>query len=207
MNEYHQQLLPILERYLSPINARAFLDKAMRNAGLTANVPFECQHLTSLVARLTPSLNLFLGDKAAQVVIGQINKLGPAPATFPAVRVDIAREADIQTARNCARSQCATLQASSFMIKRVLTVVSELARNIVNYSKGGWIELQSSAGGVTITAVDRGPGIANLEVILAGNYRSRTGLGLGIIGVRRLAQHFSIETGSTGTRVEATVSL
>src|SRR5438045_5270623 len=103
MNEYHQQLLPILERYLSPINARAFLDKAMRNAGLTADLPFEGQRLTSLVVRLTPSLNLFLGEKAAQVVIGQINKLGPAPATFPAVRVDIAREADIQTARNCAR--------------------------------------------------------------------------------------------------------
>src|SRR4029078_11004264 len=40
---------------------------------------------------------------------------------------------------------------------------------------------------------DSGPGIANLPDILDGQYRSKTGMGLGIIGVRRLVDQFHIE--------------
>ena len=39
-------------------------------------------------------------------------------------------------------------------------------------------------------------GIANLEEILAGRYRSETGLGMGIIGTKRLMDEFDIETAS-----------
>ena len=50
---------------------------------------------------------------------------------------------------------------------------------------------------------DKGPGIANLQTILDGQYRSQSGMGLGLIGARRLMDHFKIHTGiDKGTTVE-----
>jgi signal transduction histidine kinase/CheY-like chemotaxis protein len=49
---------------------------------------------------------------------------------------------------------------------------------------------------------DRGPGIANLQTILDGSYRSTTGMGLGIVGARRLMDQFDITTApNSGTVV------
>ena len=52
-----------------------------------------------------------------------------------------------------------------------------------------------------IIAQDQGPGIAQIDVILAGEYRSRTGLGRGILGAKKLADHFDIQTGPSGTTI------
>ena len=41
---------------------------------------------------------------------------------------------------------------------------------------------------------DRGPGIRDLETILEGRYESQTGMGLGIIGARRLMDQFQIDS-------------
>jgi serine/threonine-protein kinase RsbT len=207
VTEYHQRLLPILERYLSPINARALFDKALGTVGVTNDTPFDRRHVTPLVARLMPSLKLFLGEDAAGLVVREIDKIGPSATPSPPLRIEVEREPDILTARHRARESCLSLVAGSFVTMRVLTIVSELARNIVNYSRGGFIEIQPAEGGIHITATDRGPGIPNLDIILAGKYRSRTGLGLGIVGVRRLAQQFSIQTSADGTCVAAKVLL
>ena len=40
---------------------------------------------------------------------------------------------------------------------------------------------------------------------MAGKYKSRTGLGAGILGVKRLGSHFEIQTGPTGTRIRVEV--
>jgi signal transduction histidine kinase len=49
---------------------------------------------------------------------------------------------------------------------------------------------------------DQGPGIADLDAVLEGRYRSATGMGMGIAGTRRLMDHFHLETGPGGTVVE-----
>jgi signal transduction histidine kinase/DNA-binding response OmpR family regulator len=49
---------------------------------------------------------------------------------------------------------------------------------------------------------DTGPGILNLDEILNGRYVSKTGLGMGLIGTRRLMEHFSIASTPSGTQVE-----
>ena len=41
-----------------------------------------------------------------------------------------------------------------------------------------------------VTVSDSGPGIPNLDEILEGRYKSETGLGMGIIGTRRLMDEF-----------------
>jgi serine/threonine-protein kinase RsbT len=78
--------------------------------------------------------------------------------------------------------------------------VSELARNIILYAAEGAVELEPLGTGVEaklrVRATDRGPGIPppQLEAILGGQYRSRSGLGKGIVGVKRVANTFSIES-------------
>ena len=42
--------------------------------------------------------------------------------------------------------------------------------------------------------IDRGPGIPDLDAVLGGRYRSPTGMGLGILGARRLMDRIDIAT-------------
>ena len=63
---------------------------------------------------------------------------------------------------------------------------------------------RGGGAGIEIVAHDEGPGIGNLDEILAGRYRSRTGMGLGLVGAKRLMDELTIETGpGKGTTVTA----
>jgi serine/threonine-protein kinase RsbT len=87
-----------------------------------------------------------------------------------------------------------------------MTAVSELARNIVQYARSGQIVLspRSSPPGIEIVARDAGPGIADLDAIMDGRYRSKLGMGLGLRGVKKLAERFDVHTASgRGTTVSA----
>ena len=48
---------------------------------------------------------------------------------------------------------------------------------------------------------DLGDGIPHLQSVLDGNYRSATGMGLGIVGARRLMDHFAIQATAKGSTV------
>ncbi|UEM01898.1 ATP-binding protein [Skermanella rosea] len=91
---------------------------------------------------------------------------------------------------------------------RIATAVSEVCRNAYAYATGGKAEfrIQEVAGKVAlvIEVGDRGPGISELDDILAGRYRSRTGMGLGLLGARRLMDKLDIETSGDGTTVRLT---
>ncbi|MDP2275443.1 MAG: hypothetical protein Q8K32_32145 [Archangium sp.] len=89
---------------------------------------------------------------------------------------------------------------------RLATASSELARNISMYAKQGTLTLRLSDENThwrfDVSAVDEGPGIHNLAEILRGEYRSRTGLGRGIIGTRALLDELNIDTApGKGTRI------
>jgi serine/threonine-protein kinase RsbT len=96
-------------------------------------------------------------------------------------------------------------------MQKVTTIVSELARNIVLYAQRGNIEIGFNhlerKGQIVVTAVDNGPGIPNLNQIMGGQYQSRTGLGKGILGTKRLADSFHISTSNQGTSITAAVTL
>jgi serine/threonine-protein kinase RsbT len=78
---------------------------------------------------------------------------------------------------------------------RLTTAVSELARNIVLYAGTGQVEVRpTSPPGLEVVARDNGPGIANLARIMGGDYRSRHGMGLGLRGVKKLAERFDVQT-------------
>jgi signal transduction histidine kinase/DNA-binding response OmpR family regulator len=123
--------------------------------------------------------------------------------------VEIRQERDTVNARQRARQISRLLGFDLQDQTRISTAVSEIARNAFNYAGGGKIEF--SIEGRTqpqlfvTKVVDRGPGIANLPAILEGRYVSQTGMGLGIIGAKRLMDRFQIDSApGTGTTVVLT---
>ena len=122
--------------------------------------------------------------------------------------MEVNSENDVVVARSEALKLCRRMGATRFATQRVATVVGELARNIVSYTPGGRVEISlDESGRVLISARDKGSGISNLDEILSGGYESRTGLGLGLLGTKRLAEQFSIQTGPNGTSVEVHLKL
>lgn len=90
----------------------------------------------------------------------------------------------------------------------IATAVSELARNILKYAHSGEIRLRrvegSSGSGVEVCATDRGPGIADVDAAMSDHFSTGNTLGLGLPGVRRLMDDFSLEsTPGQGTCVTA----
>ena len=110
----------------------------------------------------------------------------------------VEREEDIASVRQRVRSLSERLGFGLQDQTRIATAVSEIARNAYAYAGGGRVEYGvDDADGrqsLTVRIADAGPGIADLEAVLEGRYRSPTGLGIGITGSRRLMDRFDIES-------------
>ncbi|MFC1974975.1 anti-sigma regulatory factor [Chloroflexota bacterium] len=91
---------------------------------------------------------------------------------------------------------------------KIAVVISELARNITLYTEGGTITLIALAGnkkGIRIIAQDKGPGIEDVERVLAGGYTTSKGLGMGVSGSKNIMDEFEIQTViGGGTTIKAT---
>jgi serine/threonine-protein kinase RsbT len=98
---------------------------------------------------------------------------------------------------------CEEMGAASYAVQKVTTIVSELARNIGSYGSGT-LEVEPMDGQgrrLLIRAADSGPGIPNLDLVLSGRYLSKTGLGRGLLGTKRLPDNFGVATGNRGTTI------
>jgi signal transduction histidine kinase len=121
--------------------------------------------------------------------------------------VRLAREEDVVAARQRARQVAEALGMDAQGQTRVATAVSEMSRNAFRYAAGGTVEfaLDQDAPSLTITISDTGAGIPHLQSILNGTYRSTTGMGVGIVGTRRLVDAFDI-TSTPGKGTVVTLS-
>jgi signal transduction histidine kinase/CheY-like chemotaxis protein len=119
--------------------------------------------------------------------------------------VEIATEQDVVLARQRARQIAASVGFDLQEQTRIATAVSEIARNAFEYARGGRVEFELRQDGrpaLVIHVEDMGPGIRDLDAVLDGRYKSRTGMGLGLIGARRLMEDFEIHsTPGRGTSV------
>ncbi|MGD9765732.1 MAG: ATP-binding protein [Candidatus Binatia bacterium] len=117
---------------------------------------------------------------------------------IPIVSLVLRYERDVVMARQRARNLAGALGFDAQDQTRIATAVSEIARNAFTYGREGrvefWVEGTTVPQVFVASIADKGPGIRDLESILAGAYESRTGMGLGIIGTRRLMDHVDIET-------------
>lgn len=115
--------------------------------------------------------------------------------------VDIRLENDVVLVRQKARALAAALKFDSQDKTRIATAVSEVARNTFQYAGGGQAEFRLEERPekmMTITLRDQGRGIADLEKILDGRYVSQTGMGVGLLGARRLMDYFDIKSSAQG---------
>ncbi len=122
------------------------------------------------------------------------------------LRVPIANEADIVTARQRGRELAAASGFRSTDQTLIATAISEMARNIIAYARGGEIvlsALESQDGrGILIVARDDGPGIADTALAMRDGYSTTKSLGMGLPGARRLMDEFDLVSAlGSGTTV------
>jgi signal transduction histidine kinase len=133
-----------------------------------------------------------------------VNTASPGQS-HPITTVALTLENDVVLARQRARAIAARLGFDVQDQVRFATAVSELARNAFRYARDGRvafaIEREGDRSLLVARVTDRGPGVPDLKRVLEGQYVSSTGMGIGIMGARRLSDRFTIDTGASGTTV------
>ncbi len=120
-------------------------------------------------------------------------------------RIAIAREDDVYMASTIGKKVAEECGLNISQQTKLVVSIMELTRNIVFYAGKGELQINSAhPHGIEIIAIDQGPGIPNLEQIFSQSFTSKTGLGLGLSGVKRLMDEFEITSNiAFGTKVRA----
>ncbi len=115
---------------------------------------------------------------------------------FSLLQVVIAAETDIVQVRSRTRRLAELIGFDLQDQTRITTAVSEIARNAYEYARGGHISFrltgEARRRNFQIVVRDRGPGIPDLDAVLSGTRKSPTGMGIGLVGARRLMDEFEI---------------
>jgi serine/threonine-protein kinase RsbT len=203
-----QSFVRTLRRHVPEIVADSLRRRALEALHVREGA-LQPSDVANLCVALRKSVRLFVDPALQEALLRELETLSGPCAEIATERHVIASERDISLVRVRAREIALDAGGTALGAQRAATATSELARNILSYAERGWMELvpNRSAHAITIRAVDQGPGIRDLEAVLGGRYRSRTGLGRGLLGVKKLATRFDIVTGPTGTRIEAEVAL
>jgi signal transduction histidine kinase/CheY-like chemotaxis protein len=112
------------------------------------------------------------------------------------LRIAIAAETDTVLVRSRTRRLAELVGFDAQDQTRITTAVSEIARNAYEYAGGGHIGFhlidETGTPSLVIVVRDRGSGVANLAAVLSGSHKSATGMGIGLLGARRLMDTFDI---------------
>jgi serine/threonine-protein kinase RsbT len=119
-------------------------------------------------------------------------------------RID--KEADIVAVRQQVREVAKELRFDQFAVAALTTAASELSRNIWVHAQKGNARIRVLRNGrkvgVELEFVDHGPGIADLNRVLAGGFSTSRSLGLGLSGTKRLVDEFDIDSApGRGTKI------
>jgi serine/threonine-protein kinase RsbT len=114
------------------------------------------------------------------------------------LRVPIAADVDIVTARQEGRDLAERMGCSSIESTMIATAISEIARNIMSHAGRGEIAISAVAidgrNAIEVVGSDEGPGIADIERAMQDGYSTGAGLGLGLPGAGRLMDHFEVRS-------------
>jgi serine/threonine-protein kinase RsbT len=123
-------------------------------------------------------------------------------------RVSINTLMDVVTARRRGLNMALAMGFPLPEATKIAVVISELGRNIILYAEKGTITLiayTKKEKCFKIIAQDQGPGIEDVELVLAGGHSTSKGLGLGLSGSRRIMDEFEIQSVvGAGTMIKAT---
>ena len=115
-------------------------------------------------------------------------------------------EDDVVIVRRKVKTLAQSRGFDAFASAAITTATSEISRNVWVHAGKGRATIEEITDGVRmglcIEFRDEGPGIADIDRVLAGGYSTARSLGLGVSGSRRLVDEFAIEsTPGQGTRV------
>ena len=123
----------------------------------------------------------------------------------PILTIAVACEMDVIASRQRARQIAAHCGFGAHDQARIATAVSELARNVFSYAGEGRVgfSLSGTTGRYRLVVVieDEGPGIENLDALLAQEERAQRPSGSGLLAARRFMDECDIDTGKSGTRI------
>ncbi|TQQ81407.1 anti-sigma regulatory factor [Halonotius roseus] len=121
--------------------------------------------------------------------------------------IRVRSEDDILRARQEARAVAEEIGFSTTDVTRIVTGVSELARNMHLYAEDGimtWREIEAGRdSGIELVFDDEGPGIDDIQGVLRAEHSTSGGMGRGIQGTKKLMDAFDLtsnaEDGTTIT--------
>jgi anti-sigma regulatory factor (Ser/Thr protein kinase) len=130
-------------------------------------------------------------DRAMEGVIAPVSMVFAT-----SIRLDIDEQSQIGAARRCAVALGHTHALSADAVGRLAIVVTEAATNIVRHAGFGVIVLRALLAGQTasieVLALDKGPGIHDVERAMRDGYSTIATAGRGLGGIQRLAEVFGI---------------
>ncbi len=113
-----------------------------------------------------------------------------------ALRIPIAADTDVVTARQKGRELAADCGFGSGDQTVIAAAISEIARNILMYARRGEVLLtllrDGERAGLAVEARDQGPGIPDIARAMQDGHSTSGGLGLGLPGARRLMDEFEL---------------
>jgi serine/threonine-protein kinase RsbT len=123
--------------------------------------------------------------------------------------VSVRTSEDVVTVRTSVRRFATELRFGIVDQTKIVTAASEIARNTVDYGRGGDLRMEALQNGLKkglrLTFSDQGPGISDIERALTDGFTSGNGMGLGLGGTRRLMDEFEIASKlNEGTTVTIT---
>lgn len=197
------QILEILVSYVSPVLSKSILtlskswshvDPATMRSGDDIKLLRQLSKGIKVYIK-APELRSECEDRLEKLLAGH-KDIEPEPSGQTVV--EITEEAHIVSSRSLGRELCRRLGFSSAVQIKVATAISELARNIRQYAGNGTITIAPISGrrrGIEVIAKDNGPGIKDIERILSGDYRSESGMGIGLMGTQKMMDEFEIDSG------------
>ena len=120
--------------------------------------------------------------------------------------VTIRSSEDVVLARQAVRKWAVDLAFGLVDQTKIVTAASELARNTLDYGRGGTLTIEGledgTRRGLRLIFEDQGPGILDVAMALRDGYTTGNGMGLGLGGARRLVHEFDIVSRpGEGTRI------
>ncbi|MBN1520064.1 MAG: CBS domain-containing protein [Spirochaetales bacterium] len=195
LNRYHYRRFPVLNRDGSLVGIVTATDIIR---ALLVEMNREVERLEEGIAKVSPAAD---------------------PAAGPRILRFTTRRFDFENAGRASaelKKALKTAGADPQTVRRAAVASYELELNQVIHSHGGVMEFRLADGRVDILAVDKGPGIPDVDAALTEGYSTANewirslgfGAGLGLPNARRSSDEFSIvSSAGAGTTVKAAILL
>lgn len=110
----------------------------------------------------------------------------------------ISREQDVVPFRNRVKEHAVKIRMGLVNQTKLMTAASEMIRNMLRYGEGGQASVETiskgNQSGVRLIFVDKGPGIADIQMAMKDGFSTGKSLGLGLPGTKRLVNEFDIQS-------------